>query len=107
MHTLSALITDKKQMFVEDDFLESLFHPWYIPLVSYFLVYYLIWLLLSFFIHYLTIMVVVWYNRVDKKLINLSVQCDSNFILVLLSFSFSSFLFIFILFSLFLDMHDV
>ena len=52
-------------------------------------------------------MVVVWHNRVDKKLINLSVQCDSNFILVLLSFSFSSFLFIFILFSLFLDMHDV
>ena len=50
-------------------------------------------------------MVVVWHNRVDKKLINLSVQCDSNFILVL--FSFSSFLFIFILFSLFLDIHGV
>ena len=52
-------------------------------------------------------MVVVWHNRVDKKLINLSVQYDSNFILVLFSFSFSSFLFIFLLFSLFLDMHDV
>lgn len=52
MQTLSALITDKTQMFLEDDFSESLFHPWYIPLVSYFLVHYLIWLLLSFFIHY-------------------------------------------------------
>ena len=52
MHTLSALITDKTQMFLKDDFLECLFHPWYIQLVSYFLVYYLIWLLLSFFIHY-------------------------------------------------------
>ena len=94
MQTLSALITDKTQMFLEDDFLESLFHPWYIPLVSYFLVHYLIWLLLSFFIHYQTIMVVVWHNRVDKKLINSSVQCDSNFILVL----FVLFLFFFLSF---------